>query len=343
MERTLLYYPTIDIPNMKWLYSSILYADKVSSIVPFYDINDNRFPDLLKYLVEKEQYKPIFIRRLLNAYNDEFEEFEEIFISTTSSEEFKRTLNNDKSLSYQHYDTLYGGKMTYRINQYMRETGLIKSTNGDVYVTDEIVSLFYMSLLARYVTKIIKDDFIIPSTDDKRYQDISFSSSNQKEPAMNFILENCLPTPVENTPLEKIIDFKKARRDELLEFRKYLSKVQEKIRKATEEQEIKEIQIDTKENIEKAINDLSRLCKENSIKTFFTSFESLLKLDSPKLFQTLTVTGAITTPINPVIGAVAGLIGVSGGIASSYFSNKREIDKSELAYLFKAKQEGLIK
>lgn len=342
MERTLLYYPTIDIPNMKWLYSSILYADKVSSIVPFNDINDNRFPDLLKYLVDQEQYKPIFIERLLSSYNTEFNEFEEFFISTTSSDEFQVKLKNGKGLSYQHYDKLYSGKMTYRINQYMREAGLIKSTVGDVFVTDEIVSLFYMSLLAQYVTKIIKDDFIIPSTDDKRYQDISFNSSKQKEPAMNFILENCLPTPVENTPIEKIIDFKKARRDELLEFRKYLSKVQEKIRKATEEQEIKEIQIDTKENIEKAINDLSKLCKENSIKTFFTSFESLLKLDSPKLFQTLSVTGAVTTAINPLFGVVAGLIGISGGIASSYFSNRREIDKSELAYLFKARQEGVI-
>lgn len=165
----------------------------------------------------------------------------------------------------------------------------------------------------------------------------------QKEPAMSFILENCLPIPVENTPIKNIIKFKKDRRNELIEFRKYLSKVQEKIRKATEEQEIKEIQIDTKENNEKSINDLNRLCKENSIKTFFTSFESLLILDSPKLYQTLTLTGAVTTAINPIFGAIAGLIGVSGGIASSYISNKKEIDTSELAYLFKASQEGIIK
>lgn len=254
----------------------------------------------------------------------------------------KKTLNNESSLSYNQYDTLYGGKMTHRINQYMRETGLIKSVNGDIYVTDEVVSLFYMSLLAQYVTKIIKDDYIIPSTDDRRYQDIGFNSSQQKEPVMNFIMENCLPTPVENTPIKNIIKFKKERRDELLEFRKYLSRVQEKIRKATEEEEIRAIQMDTSENIEKGINDLSRLCQENSIKTFFTSFESLLKLDSPKLFKTLTLSGAITTPLYPILGVISGLIGVSGGIASSYFSNRREIDKSELAYLFKARQEGII-
>lgn len=46
------------------------------------------------------------------------------------------------------------------------------------------------------------------------------------------------------------------RSDEFLEFRKYLSKVQEKIRKAKEE-EVRAIQMDTSENIEKGINDLS--------------------------------------------------------------------------------------
>src|SRR6187402_3203467 len=133
MERTLLYYPTIDIPDMKWLYSSLLYSDKVSSIVPFSDSGDKRFPKLLKYLIDENQYKPIFIEKLLSRSSNDFYEFENFFIKTTSSQEFQSALNNEKSLSYKNYDTLYGGKMTNNIAQHLKASNLIKKKDDDVY------------------------------------------------------------------------------------------------------------------------------------------------------------------------------------------------------------------
>lgn len=341
MSRTLLYYPTIDIPDRRWLHSSILYADKVASIVP-YDIYDSRFPEHLRKLIDEDQYKPFLIETLLASKKREFEEFQEHFVATINSDEFNNELKNEISPSYKQLDTLYLGKMTSRIKRHFEENGLIKDASNDLIVTDEMVSLFYMSVLTQFVTKITKDELIIPSTNDKRYENIGFACSDTKEPAMSFIIENCLPVPADDTPIEKLIEFKKQRRNELLAFRKFLSEVQEKIRKATEEQEVKEIQIDTKEKIEKGINDLVRLSEENSIKTFFTSFESLLKLDNPKLFATLITTGLISTPLQPEIGVVAGLIGIVGGVVSSYYANQREIDKSELSYLFKAKKAEII-
>ena len=48
MERTLLYYPTIELPKESWLRQALLYSDKVSSILPFKD--NDRLPNTAKYL-----------------------------------------------------------------------------------------------------------------------------------------------------------------------------------------------------------------------------------------------------------------------------------------------------
>ena len=342
MERTLLYYPTIDIPSIDWLYSGLLYSDKISSIVPFWDIDDERFPSTLKYLVDENQYKPIFIQRVLSRYNKDFKEFEDYFISTISSDEFCKLNQKKNEITGDHFEQLYNQKLTDNIRFYLENRGLIKRKNDGTIITDEMVALFYMGVLAQYVAKVEKEDLIIPSTNDKRYEEIAFRISDKKTHTFNFILEKCLPVPFENTPLTKIIEFKKKRRGELIEFRKFISKTQDKLKKAESNEEVKEIQIDTKEAIEKGLLDLERIYKDGGIKTFFSSFESLLKLESPKLFQTLMTIGAITTPINPIVGVATGLVGITGGVASSYLTNKRDIDKSEFSYLFRAKQSDLF-
>ena len=342
MERTLLYYPTIDIPHMDWMYSGLLYADKLSSIVPYWGIEDEKFPATLKYLNDENQYKPIFIQDLLSRNHTDFKEFEDLFITTISSKEFKEKNEKKKKVSGAQFEKLYNQKLTDNIRRHLIDEKLIVFQKDGTITTDEMVALFYMGLLAQYVSRVEKNDLIIPSTDDKRYEDIAFGIPKEKIHAFNFILEKCLPVPVSNTPLKNIINFKKSHENELIEFRKFISKAQDKVRKATTEQEIKEIQIETKEAIKKGISELQKIYKAGGIKTFFSSFESLLKLESPKLFQTLTTVGIISTPINPVAGAITGLIGISAGVASSYITNKNEINKSEFSYLFKAKQNKII-
>jgi hypothetical protein len=62
MAQTILYYPTIDIQDGKWLRNAVIYWDKVASIVP-YDNYPNFSPEIL-YLQERELYEPIFPQNL---------------------------------------------------------------------------------------------------------------------------------------------------------------------------------------------------------------------------------------------------------------------------------------
>ncbi|TSJ43411.1 hypothetical protein FO440_04245 [Mucilaginibacter corticis] len=342
MDRTLLYYPTIDIPTDNWLCSALLYTDTVSSIVPYERINDTRFTDTLKFLIDEKQYKPVFIKQLLSQYTEEFQEFERFFIDTTNSIEFERRMVRPSYISDQRYYELYNQKLTYNIQQHLKDKGFItKQTNGAI-VTDEIVGTFYMGILAQYVAKTTKDALVIPSTDKKTYEDIAFQSTGQKIPAMNFILSNCLPVPVPGTSLKEIIKFKKAHRNDLIEFRKLLTVTQDKLKKSESQQDALQYQIELKEHIEKELNTLNALYHRNKIKTFLSSFESLLKLETPKLFQSLSLIGAVTTPIKPIAGLIVGSIGVSASVLSVYQEKKDEINKSECSYLFKAQNKGLI-
>ncbi|SDP13114.1 hypothetical protein SAMN05428975_0420 [Mucilaginibacter sp. OK268] len=342
MERTLLYYPTIDIPAADWLASGLLYADSVSSILPFYGIEDPRIPANLLFLIDSGQYKPVFIERVLGRYMADFREFQDLFIATTSSAEFISKNNKKKEIQGAHFELLYGQKMTGEIRWHLQERGFIfKQGNGNVLV-DELVALYYMGLLAQYVAKVEKNDLIIPSTDDKRYEEIAFGMGAHKAPVFNLILEKVLPVPVAGTDIKAIIKFKKNYEGELIEFRKFISRIQDKIRNAGTPEEAKEILIETAEAIKKGTADIEKIYKDGGIKTFFSSFESLFKVESPKMFQTLMAAGVISAPINPIAGAITGLIGITGGVASSYFNNKKEADKSEFSYLFKAKKQQFI-
>lgn len=345
MSRILLYYPTIDIPKEKWLYSGLLYSDKVSTIVPFFNTNHHLFPDDLSLLEDQGEYEPMLIEKFL--LRKEFEEFKSFFINSIESKEFQAISERKANLSGRNLDyILYNLKMTEEIIDYLSGSGLIIKQNNGTVLTDEVTALFYMGLLAQYVAKVENKDetgnFMIPSTDDKRYENIAFRTSSQKTHSINFILNNCIPVPIDGTPLDKIVAFKKKRKDELNNFREFIFKTQNEIKKASDEQEIREIQTRTKEKIEVETNRLIKVCKDSKLKTFFTSFESLLKIDNPKLFQLLTVTGIISTPINPIAGLIAGSIGLAGGWVSSYLETKKNIQASEFSYLFQAQKEGLI-
>lgn len=93
MNRTILYYPTIDIPTNSWLRHSLLYWDEVSSIVP--KSWDERMllelsPDI-HYLIDEGQFRPIKPEDLIMGRDnwDAFEQFQNEFKEIVSSARFQ--------------------------------------------------------------------------------------------------------------------------------------------------------------------------------------------------------------------------------------------------------------
>ena len=107
MPRTILYYPTINIPDESWLKKTILYWDNVSSIVPdedYYRRDIVNMNEDMRYLIDNGIYRPTFPSELFTSSNfDRFnEELERTFISRSSKNFYgdKRTYIHRKKLQY---------------------------------------------------------------------------------------------------------------------------------------------------------------------------------------------------------------------------------------------------
>jgi hypothetical protein len=158
MQRILLYFPTINIPTDSWLYSALLYSDKVASIVPYYDLNDNHYSDTIKYLIDEQQYEPIFYGKFkLNGFYEPYREFEDFFVRTIESEDFQNIVNRNKSIANDFFMDLYKAKVTH-LRSVLEANDLIIQNfeNKETVQVEETTALFLMSLMAQYFSKIDK-------------------------------------------------------------------------------------------------------------------------------------------------------------------------------------------
>jgi Family of unknown function (DUF6236) len=235
---------------------------------------------------------------------------------------------------------VYISKMTYVIREHLisNEIGFLQDETLEM---DEELAFFYMGLLAQFVSKVTIDDLVIPSTDHESHERIAFGLAKDKVAAFHFVLKNCLPVPSPDTTLEEIVELKKRRRNELIGFRQFLKRVQDDIGKASSAEEIREVQIDTKESIEKGLADLNKIFKDGKVKTIFSTFSSLIKFENPKILSSIPAIG-LTTALNPYVGIATGLVSVGGEMVSSYLAKQEKVDSSEFAYLFRARQKGII-
>lgn len=337
MERIFLYYPTIEIPQNDWLFQAILYSDKVSSILPFTE--DKWLPETVKYLHWKGEYKPIFIEEIIQNNKKEFNIFENQFFKTVDDQSFLSFSSNTPR--DERFRGIYYNKMTRSIMYELEKRNLIQNRTNEKIFVHENVAIYYMSVLAKFVASLDNENLVVPSTDYKRFSDLSFEHLNKTQIAYNLIFDKCLPSPHESVEIRKIIEFKKNHKNDLLRFRKFISEIIEKIKNASDDYDVKEYICSAKEKIEYEIEELDNLFKKNKIKTVIKGINTLIGLDNPKLFNSLLQAGIITTVINPKIGIGMVGIGIIGKLIDNQFLKPSY--SHELNYLFEAKKIGIIK
>jgi hypothetical protein len=338
MERVLLYYPTIEFPEETWIRQAILYSDKVSSILPFG--KESELPNSLKELLDRGEYKPIFVEEHINEYYEDFRRF---------SSDFLRDIDNDPRIftasslkpRTKKVDSLFRNKMTGELIYELERRHLITLSNDRKIFLPENIALYYMAGLAKFVASNPTMDLITPSTDYKRFSTLTFENGIGNDKALNLILMNCLPVPDENVDLSKIIEFKKTHKSDLTRFRHTYTSTQEVLRNCRDPKDATEAMIIYKEKIGLELDTLNKLYKKNKINTIFTTLDSLFGLENPKLFETLMSVGLISATIDPKIGMGLGLIMLSSKIINNHLSRQKPI--GDFNYLFEAKAKGIIK
>jgi hypothetical protein len=365
MNRTILYYPTINIPTNSWLRHSLLYWDEVSSIVPKSwedDILLELSPDI-HYLIDEGQFRPIKPEDLISVREnwEAFEEFQREFKEIVLSPQFQRFVNRgnlivsrihpNKIISNMNGSRIHANKTSDSLYDFLYEQGLARRDGDYEWIQfEKSTALLYMSLLAKYLADIDSNQTTI-GTDYYSYEMFNFKRVGKEKgfPVISLILDRVLPTPLNNVPLEKIVKFKNKRADNLRHFKKKLSDFQTKISNSKSQAELKEITIGFKETLINGVNDLDKTLKDSNLETGFKTFKSLINVKSSTTLLTVgafvnSKVDAINIPLDwTLIGIGAmGAIELTGNYIEAKNKERAKLRESAFSYLHYASKARII-
>jgi len=365
MDRTILYYPTIDIPKDAWLRNAILYWDEVSSIVP--KSHDDQIlaelsPDI-HYLMSEGQFRPIKPEDLIFKKEnwEAFEEFQNEFKEIVMSQQFKTFLQKRNRATYQIHINKLGDKTLANIHRNktsdglfytLEELGLAKRNNNnpDWLLFEKHTALLYMSLLAKYLADIDSNQTTI-GTDSSEYEKLNFKRVSAKGgfPVVSFSLNHFLPSPKENVPLEKILDFKRKRADNLLHFKRTLADFQSKISKSKNQAELKDVAASFEETLKTGVKDLNAVLGDSRVDTTVKTLKSLISLKSPTLITTAGAVlnnklGLVDLPISWASAGIAamGAIEITASFIEMRNRNRVKLRESPFSYIYQAQYNSRI-
>ena len=211
------------------------------------------------------------------------------------------------------------------------------------YQFERSAAWLYMSLLAKFIADSAEET-TIPGTDFGLFKDFIFQTEKRYFSASCFelTLQDILPVPSQDTPLEKILEFKSKRRDELISFREVIWDIQNELKNSQEVSQIRDIASRYSDLINTSVSDLSITMQEDKFQLWRGSLETLVKTDSiPSL-------SLVFDPFQiPIEYKLAGL-GVMGVISVSNYLLDRRNERRKLlrencfSYLYHAKQEAII-
>lgn len=338
MDKILLYYPTIEFPNEDWLRQSLLYSDKVASILPFSD--ESKYPDSIKYLNWKGEYSPIFIEDLISDNSTEYEFITKRFLNDIDNN--KQIFHaSSRNIRPNTVNSLFQNKFSKKIISELNNRNLIDYRRDDQIHMPENIAIYYMSILAQFVSNIIEDNIIIPSTDYTRFSKFSFENGMKSEQAINLIFKDCLPVPSKEVTISDIIEFKKNHSKDFKNFRIFYSATQETLKTCRDSMDVKEAIQLLKDKIFVELYELEKMYSMNKIQIIYSSLTSLFSLEDPKLFTSLLAAGVISEKIDSRVGLGIGAVLVGGKMVSNI--TRKPYKKKELNYLFEAKRKGIVR
>lgn len=370
LKRTILYYPTINIPSNDWLKNAVLYWDEVSSIVPH---DWRRDPTItiskdIDLLAHEGLFRPIHPGQLMENEHawQAVQDMTEEFISIVKSQNFENILNKRKSsLSRVHHEKITKSKLTgkgtplhldktnFEIVDFLEQKKLaIRSKNSWQWVRVEgTTALLYMSLLAKYIAATDQQHTIV-GTDLRIYEKLNFQQSVKGDgiSVVNCNFRGLIPSPARTASISDIIKFKRKRHDNLIAFRKFLLDFQSQLSAASSNEQLRGILISAQEDLKKGLKDMKAVFKDSNIDMVVKSLKSILNVQSS---TAITGTGFLLNEKYEVAGlptwikasgiAAAGIIDVTSAFLEAR-NQRREYERnSPFSYLYHAQRARIIR
>jgi hypothetical protein len=167
-----------------------------------------------------------------------------------------------------------------------------------------------------------------PGAWSKAQMSTAFISKNEiRREAIEFELYNAVPVPSTITPLNDILEFKEAHRDELIAFRAYLDELYQKIISSTDIPRAKNTEL---QKLESALRDVNRVLNESKIRVALRSMKSVISGVDGIIGVAAGVASAPFIPFSPLIAGVAAA-GVS--VAGKMLMHSHDTLPNEFTYL----------
>jgi hypothetical protein len=374
MTQTILYYPTISIPNTEWLRQALLYFDKVSSIAPrvLWGVGGRErsvpLTPELEYLWNEGVYEPldpeilsgeavyapivpegVSVERELKHLGGwpAVHRLTDRFAAKLQNENFEVQPNAT-------FVRMHKGKLQDAMLSFLENKGLLKYDgdrwHGEWFLVEEKTANLYMSMLAQALADN-NPESMVPGTDRPECENWIYRARTQED--SNLCIEThirkVLPVPRDDVPFENILDFKRKRNAELLQYRTKVDELQKQLSQADTPKAVTEALRKFEEAQDRELTNFSKALEDAKIVTRWGSVKTLINAKSPALWGGLLVTGGIAANIAalPISLVVLGTV-VAGVVeVKSYFAEKRSEEHklnsaSPFAYLYQARKEGLV-
>lgn len=355
MLRTILYYPTIDVPNGRWLRQALLYWDQVASIVPrkFEEIpEDKRYSDEIRDLYSQELFRPLDPSQWhMNQPSAVTQSFEEEFKAHLDDPDFQKLIapEGDRVLSSE----VYPEKVNWSLFAFLEGRKLVEQRD-EFYYFEPHTALLYMSILAKYLADADHQP-TTPGTDLEDYNSFNYRAAPGKEgvPCVETRYANLLPVPREDVSLGEIIDFKERRHGHLLKFRQAIDGIQSDLRTVESRSAVKDVLVTHQENITNGVNDLRAVLEDDKLATLTGTLKAIFKLDVAKgLIVGAGLAGAtgaaalLGGPLAAVpvmaVGAIAGAVEVFDFRVGKRNEERERLRDSIYSYVYLAQEEQIV-
>ena len=343
MPNTILYYPKIAIPDGAWLRQALLYWDRIGSIIPReFDRAGHDLQDL-HTLYELNVYRSYNPEDFIAGDPRLRIEFEQEFIHISKKPSFWRRLPPTEARRFD--SPIHIAKITDNLSEYIqsKRLAILRDRYDSWYQFERPAAWLYMSLLAKYIADSAEET-TIPGTDFGLFKDFIFQTEKRYFSASCFelTLQDILPVPSQDTPLEKILEFKSKRRDELISFREVIWDIQNELKNSQEVSQIRDIASRYSDLINTRVSDLSKTMQEDNFQLWRGSLETLVKTDSiPSLSL---VFDPFQIPIEYKLAGlgVMGVISVSNYLLDRRNERRKLLRENSFSYLYHAEHEGII-
>lgn len=216
MRDNALYFPYVSVPNDKWTIKSLLYWDKLLSIVPMDHVNEpEQLSPFMRSLVREELVQQIFPAH--HIY--EIPEFERCFIKLV-----EERLSRLRYLQVRKIGGQTEGSQTQSrvhveklgsISEFLIKHGLASKANRSWYDMDTKIANLFMAYLASCLGSL-SDINAAPVTNQIEFSRVfgnlirppGDKNSIHHDKARHVILGSLLPTPDDSVTLDQLLRFK---------------------------------------------------------------------------------------------------------------------------------------